>query len=42
MPMLEPINIVPNAAVKPTSREMRAPCTMSSRTDRPKLSVPSG
>jgi hypothetical protein len=42
MPTLEPISIVPKAAVNPTRSEMRAPCTMSSSTDRPKLSVPSG
>src|SRR5512145_1053191 len=40
--MLDPISIVPNAAVNPTSSEMRAPCTIRSNTERPKLSVPSG
>ena len=37
-----PIKIAPKAAVKPTSREIRAPEIMSASTDRPKLSVPSG
>ena len=35
MPMPAPITIVPIAAVNPTSREMRAPCTMRASMERP-------